>query len=112
MSNPQDKIGAIVWQVLFGESVEDLPDPNKPENSARINATIKAKRAEFKSFAAHSGKPFFDAIQVKIRADLFGIAVTDDTPDCNCKTCAKLREIRQMTKMLAWAQELCSKDAD
>ena len=111
MENPQDALGAIVWRVLFGEDMEDIPDPNKPENSARINAMRKAKQDAFKSFYNGPGKPLFDEMRTKIRAMTFDISVGKDD-GCQCPVCARLREVRFMVKMLSWAEATCGVPGD
>ena len=108
MENPQDTLGAIVWSVMFGEDVEKLPDPNKPENSARINAMRHAKQEAFKSYFNGPGKPLFDEMRTKIRAMMFDLAVGAED-GCQCKTCSRLRELRFLVKMLSWAEATCGK---
>jgi len=96
------ELGAIVWKTLFNEEQERLPDPNKPENTARINAEMKAKARRFKAFVEGPGKPFFEEIQNNIRWGMYSMLIADSI-QCGCPFCYTRNKLQWQTKLLAKA---------
>lgn len=102
------ELGSVVYKILFNDDLEQLPDPNKPENVPRIKAMEGARTDKFKRFWEGVGEPLVDRWQEKIRANIF--ALLTEEPDCNCKTCNKIREVAVVIKMLSEAQIILNKE--
>ena len=96
------ELGNIAYKILFNDEKERLPNPNLPENIPRIKAMEAAKTEKFKRFWEGSGAVLFERWQDKIRNNMLELLVTE--PDCNCKTCNKVRETFSLLKMLAEAE--------
>lgn len=98
-------LGFVAWETLFGDKVGDMPDPNKPENQARLNAEQKERKEAFRRFANGPGKVFFEHVKYSLRRDLYQLVMFSEI-DCNCALGNKIREIRIYLKMLANAEQL------
>jgi hypothetical protein len=87
----------LAWKLLYGEEPESVPDPNKPENAARIKALAKRKRDELDVLFRGPGKPIFELFLKRIRTQnmtLFGL------PDlCTCPACELIREMQSTLRM-------------
>ena len=105
-----DKKSVTAWKMLFGEDFEELPDINKPENSARVNAEIRKKVQQFKQFAEGVGKPLFDQLQTDLRSGLFTLMISSHKCDCNCNLSILTRELQGILKLIAKANEVISKN--
>ena len=44
---------ALLWKVLYGEELEQTPDPNKPENLPYYKARREQRRKELSFFNIH-----------------------------------------------------------
>lgn len=93
---------------MFGDDLEIQLDPNVKENQAVIKAQREAASDEYKRFWKGTGKPLLDRWQARLRVGLFDLVKSD--PECNCKTCIKLRELSNITKMLAEAEMILNKE--
>lgn len=102
--DPQS-LGVIAWKTLFGEDYEDIPDPNKPENSAYINAKAKEYNERFKQFVEGSGSILFDKWQSRVRAGIFNI-MTGKVPHCECSLSREVEQLQFLFKLLAEAQAI------
>jgi len=107
MITPENKdfVKNVAWFSLFDSELEDIPDPNQPENTARINAQRRNELASFVTFYKGVGKPFYDSLQDEIRKKTYQL-VTADPIDCNCKVCLVLQQIQQSFKFLIKAKFL------
>ena len=102
------KLGPIVYKTLFGEDIEILPDPNKPENQPRLKAMRQSHDEKFKRFWEGSGSVLFDRWQGRIRGGVFDLLVAES--NCNCESCIKIREMQTIVKLLAEAQFILDKE--
>jgi hypothetical protein len=96
------QLSVVVWKSLFGEDLERLPDPNKPENVPRIDAERKLKVDAFKNFAEGVGKPLFDQWQLEVRGHQFELLMNESLTDN--EVVLLVRQIRDLVKMIAKAQ--------
>lgn len=104
-----DKLGTIAWKALFGDDLETLPDINKPEMTATVNAMNKAKKEKFKQFAEGYGKVFFDQLQNDIRMGMFDLLTKDTTcDDGSCVTTKKVEQMQYTLKLIAKAFNIIS----
>ena len=96
-------LGDIWWKILYNEEVERLPDVNKPENSAYLNATAKKKAEQIEKFVKGDGGVLFKEWQDRIRMAIKSIVMEDTlTPDC--PVCNKILNIRTMANIITEAQ--------
>jgi len=94
----------IAWELLYGEVPEKLPDPNKPENVAYINATARAEREKLKRFMTGVGAPLVDRWKDKVRSDNLALIANPSVDECTCPSCLILREMRAVFKLLIEAE--------
>lgn len=100
-----DQLGEIAWATLFGDDLDTMLDPNKPENEARLNAEQKQKKESFRQFYTGPGKPFFDHVKYDIRMKMYNLIMLSEV-DCKCELSNTIREMRIFLKMLASAESL------
>jgi len=105
-----DNITALAWEILFGEKYESIPDPNKPENSAHINAIRQQRLDSIKHFAMGSGKVIYDEWKKKVRSETLALLTIPKTEFCNCVACMILKEIRPRLEMLIEAENILSSE--
>ncbi len=98
----QNQLSATIWRTLFGDDLERLPDPNKPENIPRIEAERKKEVDAFRTFAEGVGKPLFDQWQSEIRYNQFELIVNEDLKDN--EVLLLVGRVRDLVKMIAKAQ--------
>jgi len=104
-----ERLGTLVYKLLFGDVYKTTIDPNKPENVPRINAMLEAEREEKKRFWEGPGKVLFDSWQAKVRNGAFELITKPDL-ECNCKTCLKIKELSMLIKLLADAEITINKE--
>jgi hypothetical protein len=102
--------GLIAWKILFNEEYEELPDVNKPENTAYLNAKKKEKLQRLESFLRGVGKPLVDTWEKKIKMDLLAVMSNPEVEKCSCETCLRLRSIKSVFHLLMEAQKIISKE--
>lgn len=103
-----NSITALAWELLFGEKYESIPDPNKPENSAYINAIQQQRTDSIRHFAMGTGKVLYDEWKKKIRSEMLALLTVPKSGLCNCVPCMILREIRPRLELIIEAEELLS----
>lgn len=111
MIEPEDAkqvLSKVAWKVLFGEDYEDIPDPNKPENSAYINAKRKENIEKFKRFVEGPGSVIFEKWQSRVRVGIFNI-MTRDHSGCTCGLTYEVDRLQFLFKLLAEAQAITEK---
>jgi len=99
---------ALAWEILFGEKFESVPDPNKPENTAYINALRKQRADALGAFAIGGGKVLFDEWKKKIRSETLGLLVIPENTLCGCPACMILREIQPRLKLILEVETILS----
>ena len=92
-------------KTLFGEDVEHIPDPNKPENVPVIKALKKQQIDSLKLFIEGPGKVLFQDWQNELRADMFKILIEEPT-DCGCVLCSKRNQMQYLLKLIVKAHSL------
>jgi len=102
------ELGGIVYKLLFDDTPDVIPNPNLPENVPRLKAMQLSRDAKFKRFWEGAGAVLFERWQDKVRENVFGLLI--DEPDCNCKSCNKIREITTILKLLSEAQLIIDKE--
>ena len=98
----------VAWRVLYGQGMEEIPDPNKPENTAHLNAIKKAEKDALERFLNGQGKVLVDRWTNKIKQGIV-MLITSDGGDCSCPTCMKIRDIRSLLELLMEAQDVTKK---
>jgi hypothetical protein len=99
----------IAWEILFNEELETIPDPNKPENSAHINAVVRENRDKLKKFMNGAGKVLMDRWRDEIKRQTLGIIVAPEE-DCNCATCRMVRMIKAKFELILEAEKILRED--
>jgi hypothetical protein len=94
------ELGHIVWGLIYGEEPPKTRDPNKPENLPIIKKEEEGVRERFAQYARGNGKPFFDHVKTKLRADIFDLVTLLDN-DCACITCQRVRQLRSAIELVA-----------
>lgn len=97
---PNQLLGKIAWRILFGCDIEDIPNPNKPENIPHIKAMQKAYSDNIKLFMESTGKVLFDHIKNDIREGMFNIVLKKHA-GCTCDLSRKVDAIRAMVELIA-----------
>ena len=95
---------AIAWKVLYNEDFEEIPNPNLPENSARINVERKQRREAISRFVTGQGKPIFDEWRKQIKSKNLALISTPDKLMCLCPACNQIRDIRSRLEMILEAE--------
>jgi len=98
-------LGDVAWRVLFNEELEDVPDPNKPENQAYVKAKRKERKEKLEKFFTGDGKVVFDEWQKRIQVGMFTL-LTKPIPHCECELSRILTDLQGKVKMLAEVQSI------
>jgi hypothetical protein len=96
----------LAWEILYDEIPEEIPDPNKPENTALINAKRAEEREKLKRFMQGAGAPLIERWKTRIRADNLALLINPEADNCNCISCLMVREIKTVFKLLIEAEEV------
>jgi hypothetical protein len=99
----------IAWEILYNEKLDSIPDPNKPENTAHINAVIRENRERLKKFVNGPGKVLVDRWKEQIRKETLGLIVAPEE-DCNCGVCKAIRVIRNKFELILEAEKVLRED--
>jgi hypothetical protein len=85
---------ALGWNILFGEDYESIPDPNKPENTAVLNARSKVIQR-------------YDRMTDRAKKRLLQITTSPiDLTKCNCVSCLLIKDTQSIFQILLEAQEV------
>ena len=96
----------VAWRLLFDEEYDNILDPNKPEDTARMNATEKKKATDFKKFATGQGKPLFDRWKKDIREKILQLLSSPEIDECGCKICSSVKELRYILHLCISAEQI------
>ena len=107
-----DNIAALAWEILFGDKYESVPDPNKPENSAFINATKQQRKDSIKHFAIGGGKVIYDEWKKRIRSETLALLTIPKSELCNCTACMIIREIRPRLELIVESESILSSESN
>jgi len=107
---PNQLLGKIAWSILFGCDIEDIPDPNKPENVPYIKAVRKAETEKLKLFMETTGKVLFDHLQTDVREGMFDIILRENTGGCPCGLSRKVDAIRAIVKLIARLETIANEN--
>jgi len=105
-----DKPTNILWKLLYNEDLEEIPDPNRPENTAHLNALKKADKEQLERFFNGYGKVLVDRWSKKIKRNLMAVVSNNEVEKCNCTNCMLIREVRSLIALLFEAQEVLDKN--
>ncbi len=100
---PDQILANVAWRVLFGEDIEDIPDINKPENSAYVNAKRKEHDEKFKQFVEGPGNILFEKWQSRVRSGVFNIMNPGNVPECNCALATEVKGLQFLFQLLSEA---------
>lgn len=87
----------MAWALLYGEEMDDIPDPNKPENSAYIKATRKKLKDDLELLMKGPGKPLFEKWAKQLRG--LNITLFALKNLCECEACKTIREMQIILKL-------------
>ena len=107
-----DNIAALAWEILFGDKYESVPDPNKPENSAYINAMQQQRKDSIKHFAIGGGKVIYDEWKKRIRSETLALLTIPKSELCNCTACMIIREIRPRLELIVESESILSAESN
>lgn len=105
-----NSITALAWELLFNEKYESIPDPNKPENSAYLNAIQQQRIDSIRHFAMGNGKILYDEWKKKVRSETLALLTIPKSELCNCAACMILREIRPRLELIIEAENILKKE--
>lgn len=86
----------LAWKVLYGEDRENVPDPNKPENVARINALAARRHKDLKVLFDGPGRPLLEMWRknvMNLNMSLFAIPAGQM---CGCPACEIIRKMQHI----------------
>jgi len=95
----------VVWEILFGEAPERIPNPNLPENTAHLNAKQKQEKERLRHFIEGQGKVLFERWKKQIRTDVMKLFGKVDN-NCNCEVCWEIRKIRNIFELILEAETI------
>lgn len=101
MENYED----IAWEILFGEKLDRIPNPNLPENTALLSAQAKQNRERMRLFVNGPGKVLIDRWKKQLKSgviSLFGMSKND----CNCEICWEVRKIKNIFELILEAESV------
>ena len=86
----------IKWELLFGDAFEEYPDPNKPEDSSKINAKTERYKKSIKLFYDSGGDVFFKDKARSIKLKVISCVLLDRNIEKNRdESCRILDDIRR-----------------
>jgi hypothetical protein len=97
---------AIAWKIIFNEMLEEIPDPNRPENLPYILAKKRERAESLERFITGTGRVLFGQWRDKIKKGLLALLVSRSTDSCHCPSCLMLRELRMIFELLFEAQRV------
>jgi len=112
MPNNEKDMQSIVsvWKLLYGEEYKQIPDINKPENSAYLNIKKKQIADMFRRLMMGPGKILFDRWRDSIRKLNLTLFSIPESELCNCKACQLIREINSRIKLCMEAEQILAED--
>jgi hypothetical protein len=103
-------IAATYWRVLYGEEYEQIPDPNKPENTVWHRAKKQERATKFKNFVKGPGSVLFDEWQKKVKQDIAALLAIPPQSLCNCPACMIVRDTRKYLELLVEAEQVLTEN--
>ena len=103
---------ALAWKVLYDQPFDEIPDPNKPENTARLNILKKQKQEALQRLVDGPFKPIMADWKDQIRRLNLWLLFGTDVNECSCKTCAAIRNIRSKLQLMQEIQQSLEKKED
>ncbi|HOX40532.1 MAG: hypothetical protein M0R06_18180 [Sphaerochaeta sp.] len=97
---------ALLWKVLYGEELEQTPDPNKPENLPYYKARREQRRKELSSFYNGPGKVLFDGWEKRVKQLNLQLISSPEADKCSCQTCLIVRQIKSIMTLWIEAMQL------
>uniref|UniRef100_A0A6H1Z6M4 Uncharacterized protein n=1 Tax=viral metagenome TaxID=1070528 RepID=A0A6H1Z6M4_9ZZZZ len=97
---------ATAWKIIFNETIEEIPDPNRPENLPHILAKRRERAESLERFLSGTGRVLFGQWREKIKKGLLALLVSRATDSCHCPSCIMLRELRMIFELLFEAQRV------
>jgi hypothetical protein len=101
---------ALAWKVLYDKPYDEIPDPNDPANTARLNAMKKMKQDAMKRFFDGPGKPIIDDWQKEIQATNLFLLFAADVSKCSCDACLRIRDIRNKLVLMQSIKQSLEKE--
>lgn len=98
-----DNKTALLWKLLYGVEMEEIPDPNKQENRPYIKAKNKQRIEAFKYLMQSPAKVLFESWADRIMRKNIALLCTPKDA-CNCPSCTIIREIRMMLELWVEAE--------
>ena len=106
----ENNLTPITWRLLFGEDLEELPDPNRPENIPVIQAKQREETERLKAFVEGVAKPLWSQWGKKVKRDTLAVISNPEVDKCSCDVCLKIREIRSIFYLLIEAEKILIKE--
>ena len=97
---------ALAWKLVFNEEYEEIPDPNKPENTAYFNARQQERKDSIKRFLNGSGKVLYDRWNNDIKKETMSLLFMPKEKYCTCAACLILRDLRSKVEMVLEAEKI------
>ena len=89
---------ATMWKLLYDGDFDEVPNPNKPEDTARFNVVKKQRSEQLARFFKGPGAPVLEiwkkALKTKNMYLLYGIDLTKC--DCKCEAVLTIRDMRNV----------------
>lgn len=89
----------LAWFLLYGEELETPLDPNKPANTAAMNAKKEERQRGWQLLMLGPGKVLFEHLGKKMKQ--MNVSLFTIPPDqlCPCPSCLLIREMQSIMKL-------------
>jgi len=105
-----EKFTKLAWNLLYNEDFEQILDPNKPENTARMNADQRAENEKLRVFVEGPGKVLIDKWKKQIKSDMLSLlAMPEQKTQCHCYACQIIQRVRNKFELLLEAEYIINK---
>ena len=89
----------IAWKILYGLELDEIVNPNLPENIPYIKAKNLQRIEAFEHLKNSPAKVLFEAWAAKIMKANIALLFIPKDKLCLCPTCEVIREIRSMLEL-------------
>ena len=95
----------IVWELLFSEELEKVPDPNNPANQARFNVLRNERSEGLKRLRQGAGKPLFEMWEKKLKSFILSLLQDPRYRQCNCPATQLILQISTIIELWTEAEQ-------
>lgn len=112
MDEKTQSVTELAWKILYKEEREEVPDPNRPENTAYFNAKRKERREAISRFVTGQGKILYEQWMKQIKGLNLALLVTPDQALCKCPACVTIAQIKARLELILEAELILAEAAN